>query len=458
MSGKDLIPCLLVTTVEMSAASASGRLDATFAKLWAATTASALGLGLETVATPLLIASVSSNPLVVSGAAAAATVPWLLFGLPAGVIVDRLDRRRLMIWVDWARVMVLAVLGAAILTGHVSLVMLYVVLVIVATGEVLMRPASSALLPLLVPKERLERANGWLTGGVTVSASMISGPLGGYLFAAGASLPFLGNAAMYVASAVFVTLIAGAYRSAPESGMGVSDSSVADSSVAGAPAAGGVPRRHIRHEVMVGLKWLMRQRLLRTMALLIGLLNVTLTAALSILVLLAKQRLHLGSVGYGVLFTAMAIGGLIGAALGDRLVKRVTATWTIRVGLIVEAGFHLVLATSTSAYVVGVAFALFGVHGALWTIVSSSLRQRLTPDDMMGRVASAYLFVAAGGNCVGALLGGALASGFSLTTPYWVGFVVALGVSGATWRVFNRRDVAAAYAGEADEPTSAVTG
>jgi MFS family permease len=182
------------------------------------------------------------------------------------------------------------------------------------------------------------------------------------------------------------------------------------------------------------------------MAILIGLLNVTLTAALAILVLLANQRLHLDSVGYGALFTAMAVGGLIGAALGDRLIKLVTATWTIRIGLIVEAGFHLVLATSTSAYTVGGAFLLFGVHGALWTIVSSSLRQRLTPDDMMGRVSSAYLFVAAGGNCVGAVLGGALASAFGLTAPYWVGFVVAVAVSAATWQIFNRRDVAAAYA------------
>jgi MFS family permease len=425
---KELVPSQVVTAVDVSTSLQSPRLGGPFAKLWGATTASALGLGLESVATPLLIASRTTNPLVVSGAFAASTIPMLIFGLPAGVIVDRLDRRRLMIWVDWVRAGVLALLAAAIISNHVSIAMLYVVLVIVSTGEVLMRSSSSALLPLLVPKDRLERANGWLIGGVTLTGSMISGPFGGLLFVVAAGLPFVANAVTFVASALLVTLIAGTYRSAP--------------------AAEPSEKRRIREDVVVGLKWLMRQRLLRTMAILIGLLNVTLTAALAILVLLAKQRLHLDSVGYGVLFTAMAVGALIGSALGDRLIKLVTATWTIRIGLIIEAGFHLVLATSTSAYAVGGAFLLFGVHGALWTIVSSSLRQRLTPDDMMGRVSSAYLFVSAGGNCIGAVLGGALASAFGLTAPYWVGFVVAVAVSAATWRVFNRRDVAAAYAME----------
>ena len=119
--------------------------------------------------------------------------------------------------------------------------------------------------------------------------------------------------------------------------------------------------------MVAGLRWLMSQKLLRTMAILIGLLNVTLTAALSVLVLLAKDRLHVGSVGYGALFTCMAIGGLLGSVIGDRLIKLVTATWTIRIGLIIEAALHLILATSTSAWLVGVGFLTFGVHGALWT-------------------------------------------------------------------------------------------
>jgi predicted MFS family arabinose efflux permease len=123
-----------------------------------------------------------------------------------------------------------------------------------------------------------------------------------------------------------------------------------------------------------------------------------------------------------------------------------TATWTIRVGLLIEAGLHLTLATSRNAYLIGFALFVFGVHGSLWSIVGGSLRQRLTPPHMLGRVGSTNLFIAAGGNCVGALLGGVIANSFGLTAPYWVAFVVAVAVTGTTWRVFDRATVAQAYA------------
>ena len=161
-----------------------------------------------------------------------------------------------------------------------------------------------------------------------------------------------------------------------------------------------------------GFRWLARQRLLRTMAVLIGLLNLTLTAATAVLVLLARDRLHLGSVGYGLLFTCHGGRRHRRIGVGDRLIRRVTATWTIRVGLLVEAGMHLTLATSRSAYVVGFMLFAFGVHGALWSIVANSLQQRLTPPGMLGRVGSTTLFITAGGNCAGALLGGVIAARF----------------------------------------------
>ncbi|WP_238450659.1 hypothetical protein [Micromonospora sp. 4G55] len=126
--------------------------------------------------------------------------------------------------------------------------------------------------------------------------------------------------------------------------------------------------------------------------------------------------------------------------------RRVGATWTIRVGLLVEAGLHLALAASTSAWLIGGALFAFGVHGALWNMVANSLRQRLTPAALQGRVGGTTLFIAAGGNCAGALLGGVIATTFGLTAPYWVGFVVAVAVSAATWRVFDRATVSAAYA------------
>jgi MFS family permease len=374
--------------------------------------------------------------LVVSTASAVTWLPWLLFALPGGVLVDRLDRRRLMVVVDGLRAAAVAALALAVATGTAGLALLLAVLFLMSTGEVLQRAAGQALLPAVVPRERLERANGLLFGGATVAQQMVAGPLGGWLFAVAAALPFGADAALLAAGAGVLALLPGTYR-------------------VGAPAAR--ERRSVRGEVLDGLRWLRGQRLLRTMALLIGLLNVTLTAALAVLVLLARDRLGLGAVGYGLLFTSLAAGGVLGAVVGDRLIARVTATWTIRVGLLVEAGTHLVLATSQDAVVVAVTLFLFGVHGALWGIVGSSLRQRLAPPEMLGRVGSSTLFVSAGGNCIGAVLGGALASAFGLTAPYWVGFVVAALVAAGTWRVFDRATVARAYetrpAGATGTPT-----
>jgi MFS family permease len=415
------------------------RLDGRFAKLWAAGTTSALGSGLATIATPLLVASRTSDPLTVSAASAVAWLPWLLFALPGGVLVDRVDRRVLMILIDWVRFVAMAVLATAIVTHWASLALLYVVLFAVNTGEIVMRTAAQAMVPAVVPRARLERANSWLVGGVTLSQQMLAGPLGGFLFLVAASIPFFVNAGTYAASAILVTLIAGSFRPAPRE-------------VAADRAGTGGGARRAWADLVEGFRWLLRQRLLRTMAVLIGLLNVTLTAALAVLVLLAKQRLGLQSVGYGLLFTSMACGGLLGSVIGDRLIRWVTATWTIRIGLLIEAGLHLALAASRNAWFIGVALFAFGVHGSLWGIVGSSLRQRLTPPEMLGRVGSSTLFIAAGGNCLGALLGGAVATSFGLTAPYWVGFVVAVLVSAATWRVFDRATVAAAYATPGADP------
>ena len=419
------------------------RLGTAFAKLWGSSSASALGSGLTTIAAPLLIASRTSNPLLVASAEAVAWLPWLLFALPGGVLVDRVDRRRLMVLLDWIRFAAMGVLSLTLLTGHPNIAVLYVVLFVINAGEVVFRSASTSLVQAVVPRPLLERANGWLVGGATLMQGVLSGPLAGLLFAVAAGLPFLVNTGTYAVSAVLIAALAGSFRSQPE---GTSDATSGAQTGAETGAGTGAARRSMWADIAEGFRWLLRQRLLRTMALLIGLLNVTLVAATAVLVLLAKERLHLGSVGYGLLFSCMAVGGIVGSAIGDRLIARITATWTIRIGLLIEAGLHLALATSRSPWFLGLMLLAFGVHGSLWSIVSNSLRQRMTPPELMGRVSSTNLFIAAGGNCVGALMGGGLAARFGVTAPYWVGFVVAVGVIAATWHVFDRKSVAEAYA------------
>jgi MFS family permease len=406
-------------------------LDGRFAKLWTASTTSALGSGLATIAAPLFVAAHTENPLIVSATTGAAWLPWLLFALPGGVLVDRVDRRRLMVSIDWIRAVAMSVLAIALAAGWSSIALVDAGLFAINSGEVIFQSASQTMVASIVPRDRLERANGWLVGGTIVTQRMIAGPLAGFLFVLAACAPFAVNAGTYATSAGLVALVAGTFRTSRPAG---DDDSR--------------PRRRhqVRTELAEGFRWLAHQRMLRTMAGLIGLLNLTLTAASGVLVLLVKERLHLGPVGYGTLFTCLAAGALLGAVCGDWLIRRVTASWTIRVGLLVETGQYLALATSHSAYLVGFMLFAFGIHAALWTIVGSSLRQRLTPPEMLGRVASTTLFISAGGNCAGAVLGGVIAARFGITAPYWAGFALAAIVTAVTWRVFNRATVAQAYA------------
>jgi Na+/melibiose symporter-like transporter len=211
----------------------------------------------------------------------------------------------------------MSVLVVALLAGWAGIALLDGVLFVVNAGEVVFRSASQAMTPSVVERADLERANGWLAGGTTVMQGMIAGPFGGFLFVLAAALPFVVNAGTYAVSAVLVGLVAGTYR--------------ASSRVSAA-----AERRSVRAELAEGFRWLVRQRMLRTMAILIGLLNVTLTATTAVLVLLARERLHLGAVGYGALFTCEAVGALLGSAAGDWLIKRVTArcgpSWAARCG------------------------------------------------------------------------------------------------------------------------------
>src|SRR6202050_3771909 len=185
-----------------------------FAKLWTASTTSALGSGLATIAAPLFVAAHTRSPLIVSATSGVAWLPWLLFALPGGVLVDRVDRRRLMVAIDWVRVVAMGVLAVALAAGWSSIALLDAVRFVINTGEVVFRSASQAMVSLVVPRARLERANGWLVGGPTLMQQMIAGPLAGFLITVAACVPFFGNAGTYAASAVLVGLVAGTYRAA----------------------------------------------------------------------------------------------------------------------------------------------------------------------------------------------------------------------------------------------------
>ena len=334
-----------------------------------------LGDGVTLVAGPLLAASLTRDPRLVAGLAVAQRLPWLLFSLLSGALVDRLDRRLLMVRVDAARCVVVGLLGVAVLADVATLPLLYVVFFALGTAETLFDNAAVSILPAVVPREQLARANGRLLGVQMVANELVAPPLGGLLFATAAAVPFLLDAGSFAAAAALVAAMAGRFRvERPEGGAATT----------------------LRGEIAEGVRWLARNRLLRILAVAIALMNLTLSATLSISVLYAQERLGLGSVGYGLLLSSMAVGGISASLVAERVIGWLGPATTMRLGLVIESSTHLVLALTRSPVLVGAIFALFGFHAMTWSVISVSLRQELIPARLIGRVNSAYACSASG--------------------------------------------------------------
>ncbi|MEU4692820.1 MFS transporter [Actinoplanes sp. NPDC023714] len=376
------------------------RLGAGFNRLWAASAVSNLGDGITMVAGPLLLASITADPVLIAGGVLAQQLPWLLFALLGGAVADRFDRRRLIVLTNLGRALALTVLTVAVATGHVPVVLVYLVLFALGTGETIVDTAGGALLPLLVPPDLLPRANARLSATFTIANQFAAKPFGAWLFGLAAAAPFGLDALTFVASALLIASLP-----------------IADVSAAGAPASG---RRSLRRDIAEGVRRLHGHPLLRTLAAAMGAGNIAFGAAFAVFVLYARQRLGLSDAGYGLLLTTFAIGGLIGAGVAVRVTARFGNAAVLRAGLLVEAVTHATLAWTTRPLVAGAVLILFGVQTVVWGVITSSLRQRLVPNHLLGRVGSAYALLETGGAAAGTLIGGLMARVWGLTTPFWV--------------------------------------
>ncbi|WP_106614244.1 MFS transporter [Saccharothrix carnea] len=388
------------------------RLGPDFTKLWFASAVSNFGDGMTMAAGPLLLASLTDDPALVAGAVFAHQLPWLLFSLLSGVIVDRLDRRRLAVVANVARGVVVAGLAAAIWTGHASVPVVYACLFLLGVGETIADNAQSALLPAVVAPEHLPRANSRLMATHILGNQLVAPPVGAALFVVAAAVPFGLDAVSFLVAALLIAALRGVPAQAP------------------------VQRRTVRAEIGEGLRWLWRHRVLRTLALCLCLMNLTLMGVVSILVLYSAERLDLDPRWFGLLLSAIAVGGVLGTAVASRLIDRFGPTVLLRVGLVVEAATHLGLALARDVWAAGGVLAVFGVHAVVWNVITQSLRQREVPDALRGRVGSAYFLLSTGGSALGALVGGLLARQFGITAPFWFALVVVAGVAVVAWRPF----------------------
>ena len=396
---------------------APARLGRSFRWLLASSVITNVGDGVALAAGPLLVASQTRDPLLVAMALLAQTLPALLFGVPAGAVADRHDRRRIVAGVNLGRAVVLAILAATIVTGTVSIAVVLAALFVLGTAETFADVGTSSLLPRLVRREDLGIANARLQGAYLLTNQLLAPPIGAFLFAVGMALPFAVNAACFALGAVLVSRVV----------LGPKDES------AGVREPSG-----LRADMAEGLRWLLAHPPMRTLALTIFAFNVTFGAAWAVLVLYASDRLGMDEVGFGLLATAMAVGGIIGTASYGRLERRFSLGDIMRVGLLIETGTHLVLALTTSAVIALATFVVFGAHAFVWGTTSTVVRQRAVPDALLGRVTGVYTVGGFAGMVVGIPIGGLLARTFGITAPFWFGFVGSALLVAVLWRQFPK--------------------
>ena len=392
-----------------------------FSQLWAASGVTNLGDGLTLAAAPLLAASLTHDPLLVAGLTFAQTLPWLLFSLISGGLVDRLDRKRVMAVAGALRAVLLGTLGIAVVLGLANLPLLYAVFFCLGTLETLIDTAAVALLPAVVTSSQLEPANTRLVGTSTVANVFIGPPLGGLLFAVLPALPLLLSAGSYALGAGLIGRLQGTFRAGPEGNAS--------------------PTASLLREIAEGITWLQQHALLRALALTLGVMNLTNVAYTAILVLFAQERLGLGATGYGLLLATEAVGGVLGTFLVGSVTARFGTGTVLRVGLFIEALVPVLLVLTASPIFVGATLALFGLHATVWSVVTASLRQELVPARLLGRVRGAYNLVGSGSMALGAPLGGLLASRFGLSAPFWFAAVAVALLVPLTWQVLNNREV-----------------
>jgi MFS family permease len=376
-----------------------GRLGPNFWKLWSASVAANLGDGLALIAYPWLASAITRDGFKLGLVALATRLPWLLLSLPAGVLTDRLDRRRVIVTMDVVRAVItfgvaamVVIAGDAIEAGTGSVDLMYWVLVgaafIYGSAEVLRDNTAQTILPAIVSRDSLERANGRLWSAEMVMNSFVGPPLAGVLIAIALATPFLAHGGTLVVAAALMLLIAGDFRPNSEPG----------------------PRPDFRTQLVEGFKWLWSHQLFRPLAIALGMMNGAMAITAATYVLFVQEVLGLGPSGFGILMTGGAVGGILGSLGASRVVTRLGKGPTLQLTLALGFLTLGVIAVTSSGIVVWTMFLVYTAVAMMWNVVTVSLRQRAIPDSLLGRVNSVYRFFGWGMLSVGALLGGILVS------------------------------------------------
>jgi MFS family permease len=374
-----------------------GDLGRGFWTLFSASFLANLSDGIFQIALPLLAISVTKEPGLVAGVTVASRLPWLVFALIAGALADRLDRRRTMILVDAGRVVLLGGLTIAVVANVATIWLLYVVAFVLGCFETMFDTAASSMLPNVVGKDKVVAANSRLNAVELTMNNFVGPPLGGFLAGLAIASAFGTAAAGYLGALLCLLTLKGSFRVARH----------------GPPAS-------IRSEIGAGLTYLWQHRLLRTMAFVVGPMNLASTAVFAILVLYVVKPgpLGLDGVGLGLLTTALAVGTVAGTLLAsriERLIGRANLFVACIASLLV---IDLVWIVVPNPVAIGVILALSSSIGGAFNVVFGSIRQRIVPNHLLGRVMASFRVISWGSLPIGALLGGIIGQTFGLPAVF----------------------------------------
>lgn len=381
------------------------RLGANYWRLWTGSVVSNFGDGISAVAYPWLASTVTRDPLAIALIGLATRLPWLLFTLPAGVVTDRVDRRRLVMWMDVVRFAITALVAVAVMANEATLVpptdldgaaptssaflltVLYISALALGTAEVFRDNSAQTLLPSIVDKSQLERANGRMWG-AEAAMNQFAGPVaGGALLTVAFSLPFFVDAGTFAVAAAMTLLVVGDFR--PKQAAAAADS-------------------NWRADMKEGFVWLWNRRFLRSLAISLGVLNALGAATLATLVLYAQEILGLDATGYAVLMWAGAAGGILGSLVADKVSEKLGRGPSLFTTIITGAITSLVIGLTSITAVVWVMFLVGAFSAVLWNVITVSLRQTIIPDHLLGRVNSVYRMFGWGMMPIGSAAGGVL--------------------------------------------------
>ena len=373
-----------------------------FWTLWTAFSASNFGDGLSLVGMPLLAIQLTDDARLVAAVAVFQFLPFLLIGLPAGVVLDRFDRRWIAVIAQTLRAAVLAGLVVAVLTDTAGIGVLMGASFMIGASEVMTDGGLPALVRELVESEQLEVANARLMATQRVSNAFIGPPLGALLFEVDSSLPFALAAVMSLASVATLAQLPGHYRpDQPEESVPFLASAT------------------------IGLRYVWAHPVLRPLALTVATFSFVGAAGNAVFVVLVTERFGLGGIGFGLLLSVDAVASVIMTFFVARFIGATSHSMSMRFAIMCFTIGALLFGLTTVAAVAFLAAIINGMSDPTWNVVSSTVRQRLVPDEVFGRMMTAYLFIGWGMKPLGALLGGVVAEAWG---PQWVSLVSAFTV------------------------------